>query len=103
MDYTPPPNIPKPVIKYVKKHTAPEERKILYHVIDKDNVSIYVLRFYGKPGTGKVFVHAPATIIYDNKTVRWATREEHSKLWIYCTPKYFPTSKEQIYSFGSKD
>lgn len=107
MDYTPPPNIPPAVVKYADEHTHRNIRKILYHAVDIDDCNIYVVRFLGtfnKKYEGKrEFVDAPMTIIYDGKTVRSATGEELSRLWIYETPKYFPTSEEQIYRFDNKD
>ena len=102
MDYTPP-NIPKTVIEYAQNYTSADIKKVLYHAKDLDNYNIYIIRFYGKSDKRKEFVDAPMTIIYDNKIARCATREELSRLWIYSTPKYFPTSEEQIYRFDNKD
>ena len=103
MDYSPPPEIPKAVIECAKNHTAADIKKVLYHAKNLDNYNIYIIRFYGKLDKEKEFVDAPMTIIYDGKTAHPATREELSRLWIYETPKYFPTSEEQIYRFDNKD
>ena len=108
MDYTPPQTIfPQPVIEYAYEHTDKNTRKILYHAADIDNCHIYVVRFLGtfneKYKGKREFVDAPMSIIYNNGVVHHATGEELSKLWIYETPKYFPTSEEQIYRFDNKD
>ncbi len=107
MDYTPAPDIPPAVIKYAYEHTDKNSRKILYHAADIDNCNIYVVRFLGtfnkKYASDREFVDAPMAIIYSNGVAHHATGKELSKFWIYETPKYFPTSEEQIYRFDNKD
>ena len=97
--------IPQPVIEYVKENTTKRTGlyKCIYYSTEWENYKIYVVRPFG-PYYG-TFGPVPYSVFYDeNKNiVRFPTKEEHEKTWIYETPKYFIVYASQKYCYDSMD